>query len=176
MRLQRIISVLLVALILFQCVGFAWLHSTRIGLWKARQMKEIRLQAESGMPIEGTIAISVSDPNSLAWEDENEFEYQGRMYDVLSKHRDNAGNWIYRCLPDHHESNMKATLAKLLAGQNDQDGFPAFQLRIFLAQYVAECPQVQGLADEREEGFRPDDWDIKLINLPGPDSPPPIQG
>lgn len=97
---------------------YAWLH------WQKREIrKEIKHRLIGGMDKSALALIKLSRQaaaTALRWEHEREFEYRGKMYDVVEKGVINDTLW-YRCWPDDAETLLNKKLDRLLAGALEHD-------------------------------------------------------
>lgn len=60
------------------------------------------------------LEIDRREESLLNWEHSEEFEYLGKMYDVVEK--EYCGDrTVYLCWPDHRDTHLNKTLAQLLA-------------------------------------------------------------
>jgi hypothetical protein len=68
------------------------------------------------------LTFTSDEAANLKWEHAVEFEFDGRMYDVVEK-RQNGESITYVCWPDHKESDLNKQLDELArnANQSDQD-------------------------------------------------------
>ncbi|MEI6312005.1 MAG: hypothetical protein WCP57_07090 [Bacteroidota bacterium] len=63
------------------------------------------------------IKISPKDLSLLHWNEEDEFEYQGKMYDLVYKKQSNDSSIIYYCIDDKKEETLIANLDELVENQ-----------------------------------------------------------
>jgi hypothetical protein len=89
----------------------------------AEVKKVVREKLEEGFePKELVTLIFIEEELSqIRWEHEQEFEFQGQMYDVVEK-KEQGDSTIFICWWDHEETQLKKELNQLLAGQ--QNDFP----------------------------------------------------
>lgn len=120
--LRRWLSISLILLIGYQCMGYLWLHHWRLGVWRHAQWEHLEEKLKAGLDLEGVETIAVADLETLDWEaDGREFKLAGQMYDVLAMHPTADGRWTIRCIADAEETRMKTDFETLVRG-NDQDG------------------------------------------------------
>jgi len=99
---------------------FSYLHFE-----KAAIKREIKWKMIAGMDMEELVLLKFSKEETetkLRWEHSKEFEYDGQMYDVVSK--EIKGDSIYyRCWWDHEETALNKKLQKLVANtfKNNKD-------------------------------------------------------
>ena len=69
-----------------------------------------------------TLVFSVRDAeHHLRWEHENEFEYQGQMYDIAEREL-RGDSIVFKVWPDHAETALNQSLAKLVSGVPEHHG------------------------------------------------------
>lgn len=86
-------------------------------LFKVQQVsirREIKRQIKRGLREDELHVITVTAENKheLTWEEENEFEYRGNMYDVVRQETLN-GSTKYFCINDRQEETLFANLEDL---------------------------------------------------------------
>ncbi|CAM3293554.1 hypothetical protein AEQU2_00479 [Aequorivita lipolytica] len=77
----------------------------------------------AGMDREELVLLKFSKEETqtkLRWEHSKEFEYDGQMYDVVSKEI-KGDSIFYRCWWDHEETKLNKKLQKLVASAFDND-------------------------------------------------------
>ena len=62
------------------------------------------------------LAIPAAEINDLLWQDENEFSYKGKMYDVVRSERSADKSTVYYCLNDTKEEALNANLNAHIKG------------------------------------------------------------
>ncbi len=85
--------------------------------------KEIKRQLQAGIPRENLVELRFSREDSarlIKWKHEREFEYLGRMYDIVEKDS-RADSLIYHCIPDHRESWLNHEADRILARSSGSD-------------------------------------------------------
>ncbi|MEP7321254.1 MAG: hypothetical protein ABI761_05020 [Saprospiraceae bacterium] len=84
---------------------------------------EIRRHIRSGICTEDMKVISIKPDaaGSLAWEDENEFLFQGMMYDVVRRDTSADGSINYYCISDDQETILFAELEESIRKSNKQE-------------------------------------------------------
>lgn len=65
-----------------------------------------------------TLVFSQEQAALIEWEGDEEFNWEGRMYDVIQKKTSN-GKFSVRCLPDNKESNLLQSFLKATKKSND---------------------------------------------------------
>lgn len=58
------------------------------------------------------LLVSIHDNNSILWENTDEFEYKGKMYDVVRISASKNGTKIYHCINDDKENAIIKELEK----------------------------------------------------------------
>lgn len=73
--------------------------------------EEIRADIQNGFIDHSlsTIVISNSQSNNIIWTDDNEFEFKGERYDIVTK-KENGSQTTYYCLNDSKESILFSNL------------------------------------------------------------------
>jgi hypothetical protein len=77
------------------------------------------------------IILSTKETSQLHWEDENEFRYQGKMYDVLEK-KCKGNQILFRCIADEKETALLHEYQK----NNKQSSSNSIVLQLITAQFV----------------------------------------
>ena len=97
---------------------YTWLH------YEKRQVrKEIKKRLIAGIDRSELALIKLSRheaETALRWEHEREFEYAGRMYDVVETRMRND-TFLYWCWPDDAETLLNKKLDRLLTGALEHD-------------------------------------------------------
>ena len=106
--LSRLISIFVLFAFIFPFFGtYALLHHhVRV------VRREVKRRASNGFDKEDLTHFEFTSSEAktaLVWQHEDEFEYNGRMYDVVSKEERN-GKLHFWCLDDHKESQLKEQL------------------------------------------------------------------
>ncbi len=84
---------------------------------KYQVKKTIKWRMIAGMDKSGLVLLKFSKEEAetqLEWEHSREFEYKGRMYDVVEKSVHGDTIW-YRCWPDDEETKLNLQLNELVA-------------------------------------------------------------
>lgn len=114
----------LTAILLLCCLitpfwlGYGWLVLSKQAL-----RKEIKREILQGMDQEDLVQFVFTQETlytSVRWEHEGEFEYQGRMYDVVSSHTEGS-QLVFWCWPDDKETRINQQIRDLTeqaAGQH----------------------------------------------------------
>ena len=92
-----------------------------VGSWFAAERsairREVRSQLISGLKDIDLVVLTFSKveaKNLLRWERDDEFEYRGKMYDVV-KIEENGDQILYWCWPDEPESELNQKLRSITA-------------------------------------------------------------
>lgn len=115
---KLLVSVLLLCLSAPFAGTYLWLQ------WEIRATgKEVKRQIQTGLSEKELVFLQLSKTDSeteLRWEHSREFEYQGKMYDIVEA--ETVGDTFYcRCLLDHRETQLKRQLSELLKGATNSD-------------------------------------------------------
>jgi len=93
-------------------------------LFQVHNRAEIATMITRGIPSHKQIILGfdrqelISSVTGLRWIDENEFRYQGRMYDIINKEEKGDSVYLY-CIDDSTESELYAVLEKII--ENDSE-------------------------------------------------------
>ena len=90
---------------------------------KAAIRREIKWKMIAGMDEEELVLLKFTKEETqtkLRWEHSKEFEYNGQMYDIVSK-KVKGDSIFYRCWWDHEETKLNKSLKKLVANAFDHD-------------------------------------------------------
>jgi hypothetical protein len=106
--LKRAIAIAFLIIFTFSMVGFFLVF--KIQQYQVR--KEIKHLIKNGLPETQLVQININSRNQseLKWEDENEFRYQGAMYDVVRIEKKDDSTIIYYCVSDEQETILFANL------------------------------------------------------------------
>ncbi len=134
----------------------------------------------NGLPDAELVRIVVNPNNSddLLWHHQDEFEFQGSMYDVISKDslKDSI---IYMCFLDEKESKVNITIDKLSKNiwshsplSNDfETKLVDFIQKVFPPQHIIEIPTGVLVAQDLYSDTIPSlSEGIKVIFLPPPEN------
>ncbi len=106
--------------------------------------REVRAMLFAGMDRDKLVVLSFSLQDAaslLSWKDDHEFEFTGRMYDVVET--DILEDSInYLCWPDDEETNLNRRLDKLVAkalGSDSQKKESSKRLVDFLKVHFLQC-------------------------------------
>jgi hypothetical protein len=138
---NKIISIGLLAVLIFPWAGsYSWLKFR-----KAAVRQEVHRTLEQGINRDELVMLTFTKDRAklLRWEHPGEFEYQGRMYDVVK--RSSCGDTLHLlCLSDERETGIKEDLAALAgeAVNHDPQEQPCRDqlVRYLLSLYVIEIP------------------------------------
>lgn len=97
-----------------------------MGVFKLQQLKirrEIKRQIKRGVSEDDLHVISIHPNNAsdLNWQKENEFIYQGNMYDVVRKEVLEDATIVYHCINDKQEAQLFANLDEMVKKHMDTD-------------------------------------------------------
>lgn len=153
---------------------YSWLQAKKITV-----RREVKQLLEVGLPESKltTLVFSVRDAERhLRWEHENEFEYRGQMYDIAS--RESRGDSIvFKVWPDHAETALNKSLAKLATGTPDFPGKsqPSTDqvFRFFKTLYFHATLPAQAVFRQNQSGKVPHSEFMPAGKTLSPPSPPP---
>ena len=86
--------------------------------------REIKWKMIAGIDPEELVLLKFTKEETetkLRWEHSKEFEFEGQMYDIVSKEV-KGDSIFYRCWWDHEETKLNKSLKKLVANALDTDG------------------------------------------------------
>ncbi|HEY9115043.1 MAG TPA: hypothetical protein VIN10_10085 [Bacteroidales bacterium] len=142
--------------------------------------KEIKEQIVSGLPDHELrifkIPIGEKDFSSLGikWVEENEFIFEGKMYDVVKVKNVNNEKWFY-CFEDHKESALVDKLNKLQNGlANNPIKKNSNNLLVHILTTPFEIQTLRTAANWALNDFEPIRYFFRIKDWsPSPASPPP---
>lgn len=117
-EVKRTASILLIAALLLPFYG-----SWALLKWQQFRTKaEVKERLFEGLSPEETVTLRFShaEADGLEWEHAREFEYRGRMYDVI-RSRETAAFVEYVCYADDEESELKARIREGVARAMESD-------------------------------------------------------
>jgi hypothetical protein len=135
-------NLLAISLVIILLVPF-WGTMGYLQFQKKLHRKEIKRQLQAGVPRENLVEFRISREDSFKlfkWKHEGEFEYQGRMFDIVEKEV-SSDSLIYHCIPDHRESWLNREANRLLARSSGSDPSKQSQtekLHQFLKTLIAQ--------------------------------------
>lgn len=104
---------ILIALVLISGISLPFCTSLGLNLFQRYQLKK-QLQYRMGKADQSMLTSIGFGPNQQPeWEEENEFEYQGKMYDVVDLELI-GDSIVYHCWPDDEESYLNKKLEDFL--------------------------------------------------------------
>lgn len=110
--MRRILSLLLLTAFFLNIIGYHFIFWVQQHTIK-ENMEVLRHSASIQNPIE--LRFSLSDEavvSKLSWEDENEFTFNGELYDVIRKTTIN-GELVIQCIKDKKETHLVNNYAKI---------------------------------------------------------------
>ena len=96
---------------------YGWIQYQK---YQVRTEVKLQLLDELGEHDLVVLSFTPEEANNLYWEHDNEFEFEGKMYDVVKTHLE-EGFVTYVCWPDHKESHLNKLLDQLASSANQQD-------------------------------------------------------
>ena len=122
-QLKKILVISSLFIFLFQGIGMYFILNVR----QNRIRKEMESSIINGIPEEKILIFTFNDEEleGLRWQRKSEFQYEGKMYDVLKTvHKDNK--ILLYCVLDKMESKIFSELIELiyreLSGKSKHDG------------------------------------------------------
>ncbi len=89
------------------------------------------------------IKVTSENENQLIWEDGEEFQYKGIMYDVVHTEKVDHKTTIYHCLTDTQETNLLAELQDLIKKNKKNKNNRKNPVKIFFKVLNKISPQFQ---------------------------------
>jgi hypothetical protein len=91
-------------------------------LQTAQIRHDVRERMLSGIEDEALVVLKFSsaDLDKLSWHRDDEFEFQGEMYDVVERRMD-GDTFVLACWPDHAESRLHRQMEELIASATQDD-------------------------------------------------------
>ena len=153
---------------------FFWLYHQKVVI-----RKEVKQQLIAGLDEEELVKLTFSKEASrqLDWKHAHEFEYQGKMFDVV-KSRLHGANISYWCWPDRQETQLNkalTTLVNKVLGHSRQSREHQKKLNQFLKTLFNETQQAwhSTLPPPLQIAFSPYSERTKNLKLDQL-SPPPV--
>lgn len=115
--------------------------------------QSVKEQIRAGMPENGLITLKFSHHDAqtlLKWEHEREFEYLGKLYDIV-RSESTPDSILYRCWPDTHESMLtdawRNLWAKTQQSHPEQQRSQVLLSLFFQSIFCIQLPDWQDVAD-----------------------------
>jgi hypothetical protein len=105
-------SIALVLLIVFQCMGYLWIHELELAIWQHLQWEAIEEKE-----VASAESLVLNDLGQVDWENAHEFSFQGERYDFISSTQQSDGKWLVRCISDFHEQTLRAAFRAQFDGK-----------------------------------------------------------
>jgi hypothetical protein len=123
---RKSLSSLLLLVVVFQLVVVtAWFELSRREI-----RKEIKKTIKNGLSTQElrTFSFTEGQFKNLKWIKSNEFQRNGRLYDVVKTSRTSEGKWILQCIDDIQERTLFASLGQMTANDlgSEQHETPLF--------------------------------------------------
>jgi len=100
---RKLFSILLLACLCFSLIGYHLFFQFQIEKAKSEMFAFLKNQKHHKGVIE--FCFKGADEGRLDWENDHEFRYQNKMYDVIEKNTDGKGLSIL-CIADDHETEL----------------------------------------------------------------------
>jgi len=95
-------------------ISYVWLSIERLAYrWEIQQSIRSGRLFRSGKPVL-LVFTKRESMEKLRWEHPGEFEYQGRMYDILET-EERGDTLFYRCFLDQRETSLNQQIRKVIA-------------------------------------------------------------
>jgi len=133
--LKKLASILLLLCLLLNIVGYHIIFHLRQAEIKGEMKKFLRMKANSGDEID--FVFSLNDKKAISkleWEENDEFRFNGQMYDLIEK-RIERNKLILRCISDDKETCLMKKFAKMNT-ENNSKGKLALLLQLFSSSYL----------------------------------------
>ena len=119
-----------------QVMGYYFVFRSRQLEIKKQMRSYLLANPENSNLITFEYSIPDNTNDKLQWENENEFSYQGNMYDVLDR-RSGHDKIVIRCIEDRNETSLLKTFEELLRRQSSSSKSPfASLLQFDISLYV----------------------------------------
>jgi hypothetical protein len=157
-------------------LGYGWLQ------WEKMQLKRaVKTRMIAGMDRGELLLLAFTREearHSLEWEHADEFEWCGRMYDVVERHS-RGDSLLYWCWPDDEETSLNQRLATLLSRAWQADPQQEQEERLitfFISLYHPQSVQWH-FVSQCDEKKRPPAGAVAFLSpaFPPP-TPPPDAG
>ncbi|MEZ4875609.1 MAG: hypothetical protein R2793_09250 [Flavobacteriaceae bacterium] len=85
--------------------------------------KEVKRQIKEGIPEEELVLITITPQNKtkVQWKHDEEFEFEGSMYDVVRTEILNENTIVYHALPDEKEHQLIETFLEKIKKDQQKD-------------------------------------------------------
>lgn len=115
--MRKTLTILALGCLLFFIGGYHLLYQCRLA-----EVKGAVKEALAAIPASALtqLLLSPSEAAALKWEDEAEFCYRGKMYDVVKTEKKD-GRLVYWCLADDNETALMEAYAKTQRSSSGKD-------------------------------------------------------
>lgn len=86
----------------------------------SRELAREEMFAKLKNEIPQNLLIVIKNNNAIVWEEKNEFEYKGEMFDVVKISISKTGETLYHCVNDTKESEIINHLEKMTRKNSDE--------------------------------------------------------
>ena len=107
--MKKFISSILLLILFLNIIGYHFIF--QVQQYKVKEDMREHINSED-IRNATELRFSLADLTKLKWEDENEFTFNGEMYDVIQKNESN-GELILQCIKDKKETHLVNNYAKL---------------------------------------------------------------
>ena len=174
--MQKLISYGFLFLFVWQIVGF-------VGYFEFshyRLKKDLKLLIKSGVPQDELIVFEFSpeEINELVWLKKNEFDRNGKLFDVVRSHIEENGSTYMECISDSQEKILFAHLDQSVSrnlGDEDNSNPISNWIKVlhFPVLAVNYTVEVDNLIDQSKEINNYQYIDLFVSRALNIDSPPP---
>lgn len=114
--MKKIAAILLLSCLFFTVLGYHFIFQFQ--LQQAKAEMQINLRNLKGNKELSVLCFNQEQLKQIDWENNHEFNYNGKMYDVIEKHFKN-GKLLVRCIADNKETVL---IKEYLASQKNSSG------------------------------------------------------
>jgi hypothetical protein len=127
--LKKLIAILLFACLCFALLGYHLVFNFQLAAVKSEMKAFLRCQKDSKDVVQ--MSMGNEEAKQLYWENENEFRYDGKMYDVIEK-KIKGNQIVIRCIPDQKETIVLNEYQK----NNNRNSSNTTIVQLITAQFV----------------------------------------
>lgn len=117
--MRQIIGLFLLSVFIFNLTGVMLVF--KIQQMSIKQEIQNQLKREISEDKLHVLTLSAAEVSVLNWEEENEFTYKGKMYDVVKKELLADSSIRYYCIDDQQETELFSELNDLIKKNTDSD-------------------------------------------------------
>lgn len=171
----------IIGIFLFICLAapiastFTFLHYQKLKI-----RKEVKRQIIAGIDKEELVLLSFTEKESetlLRWKHSKEFEYNGKMYDIVEA-ENNGDTTDYWCWLDDHETKLYKQLDELLAsvlGKDKKNKDRKSKLARFFKSLFSSEPQAWNICSLQSiQIFHHYSYTCNMVFYSPPNPPPEV--